>query len=575
MSKQNFDPHESDHTVSRRQFLGTTALGSAALLSGGLTSLLSRSASAAAESFQIAEATIPQLQAAMASGAMTSRALVEYYLRRIDDLNPLLHSVIETNPIAACIANQLDHERLAGHVRGPLHGIPVLLKDNIAVGPEVCEGNTHTMETTAGSLALVGSRVPGDATIVSHLRAAGAVILGKANMAEWANFRGNDNVYPLAVGWSARGGSANNAYDLSYTSWGSSAGSANGVAANLCSVAVGTETDGSITGPSAVESIVGLKPTLGLISSYGIIPISHQQDTAGPMARSVTDAAILLGALQSPSGEVLGIHVPSDYTQFLQRGSLQGARIGRDIRFFDYSYYGSGIPGDEQTVAFAEHALDVMQSLGATIVDCDTGDVFAYTDDEFTALLYEFKPQIADYLATLTNTDMRTLADLIAFNNAHCTEELVYYGQEVFEAAQQTSGYPTNPTYVAARTHARRAARAGIDNAIRSLNLDAIVAPHLTNSTGPAVAGYPNLSLPVGIRQSGRPAGMLMYSSFLREPRLIALAYDLEQRLNGRGQPRLLRSVIPIPNAGLCNNQPRQPQVFTGRAKAQVHGRIF
>jgi amidase len=575
MSKQDFDPNQSDHTVSRRQFLGTTALGSAALLSGGLTSLLSRSASAAAESFQIAEASIPELQAAMASGAVTSRALVEYYLQRIEGLNPILHSVIEPNSNAICIANQLDHERLNGHIRGSLHGIPVLVKDNIATGPEVCEGNTTIMETTAGSLALVGSRVPGDATIISHLRAAGAVILGKTNLGEWANFRGFDNVYPLAVGWSARGGSTNNAYDLSYTSWGSSAGSGNGVAANFCSVAVGTETDGSITGPSAVENIVGLKPTVGLVSSYGIIPISHQQDTAGPMARSVTDAAILLGALQSPWGEVLGIHVPADYTQFLRRGSLQGARIGRDVRYFDYSYYGSGIPGDEQTVGFAEHALDVMQSLGATVVDCDTGDVFAYTDDEFTALLYEFKAQIADYLATLTNTDMHTLADLIAFNNGHCTQELVYYGQEIFELAEQTSGYPTNPMYVAARTHARRAARAGIDNAIRSLNLDVIVAPHLTNSTGPAVAGYPNLSLPVGIRESGRPAGMLMYSTFLREPRLIGLGYDLEQEISARRQPRLLRSVIPIPNAGLCDNQPRQPQVFTGRANAPLHGRIF
>ena len=575
MSKQDFDPTESDQTVSRRQFLGTTALGSAALLSGGLTSLLSRSASTAAESFQIAEASIPELQTAMASGEVTSRALVEYYLRRIEALNPLLHSVIETNSNAICIANQLDHERLNGNIRGALHGIPVLVKDNIATGPEVCEGNTHIMETTAGSLALVGSRVPGDATIISRLRAAGAVILGKANLGEWANFRGNDNVFPLAVGWSARGGSTINAYDLSYTSWGSSAGSANGAASNLCSVAVGTETDGSITGPSAVENIVGLKPTLGLVSPYGIIPISHQQDTAGPMARSVTDAAILLGVLQSPWGEVLGIHVPTDYTQFLQRGSLQGARIGRDLRYFDYRYYGSGIPGDEETVAFANNALIEMESLGATVVDCDTGDVFAYTDDEFTALLYEFKAQIAAYLATLTNTNMRTLADLIAFNNAHCEQELVYYGQEVFEMAEQTSGYPTNPTYVAARTHARRAARAGIDNAIRAQNLDAIVAPHLTNSTGPAVAGYPNLSLPVGIRQSGRPAGMLMYSTFLREPRLLGLAYDLEQQIHVRRQPRLLGSVIPIPNAGLCTGQPRQPQVFTGRANAPAHGRIF
>jgi amidase len=432
------------------------------------------------------------------------------------------------------------------------------------------------MQTTAGSLALVGSRVPDDAFIVRRLRDAGAVILGKANLGEWANFRGNLITYPLAVGWSARGGNTINPYNLSYTSWGSSSGSANGVAANLCSVAVGTETDGSITGPSAVECIVGLKPTLGLVSQNGIIPISHQQDTAGPMGRSVTDVAILLGALQTPFGRVVGQPLPDDYTRFLRRGALQGARIGRDVRFFDYSYYGSGIPGDHSTVGFAEHALDVMKSLGATIVDCDTGDVFAYTDDEFTALLYEFKAQIAQYLATLTNTNMRTLADLINFNTVHCRQELIYYGQEVFEAAQQTNGYPTNPMYVHARMRAQFLARRGIDNALANHNLDAIVAPHLTNSTGPAVAGYPNLSLPVGIRApSGRPAGMLMYSTFLREPKLIGFAYDLEQQMNVRRKPDFLDSVIPVPNAHLCDNRTEQGQVFTGTAKMPTHGRIW
>jgi amidase len=502
----------------------------------------------------------------MASGQVSSKDLVMGYLRRIASLNPLLNSVIETNPNAVSIAQHLDNERRRGHVRGALHGIPVLVKDNIATD--------DNMQTTAGSLALLRSHVSADAVIIQQLREAGAVVLGKANLGEWANFRGNDNVYPLAVGWSARGGSTNNAYDLSYTSWGSSAGSANGAAANLCSVAVGTETDGSITGPSAVENIVGLKPTVGLVSQDGIIPIAHEQDTAGPMGRSVTDIAILLGALQSPFGEVIGHQLPSDYTQFLQRGSLQGARIGRDVRFFDYSYYGSGIPGDEETVAFAETALAVMESLGATIVDTDTGDVFAYTDDEFTALLYEFRAQIADYLATLTHTNMRTLADLIAFNNAHCEQELVYYGQEVFEQSEQAVGYPNDPTYVAARTHARNTARSGIDDALAADNLDAIVAPHLTNSTGPAVAGYPNLSLPVGIRNSGRPAGMLIYSTFLHEPQLIGFGFDLEQELNVRSQPQFLGSVIPIPNANLCTGQPRQPQVFTGRAHIQ-HGRIF
>jgi amidase len=567
MNEEYSDRSGLDHSITRRKFLGTTAMGSAALLTGGLTSLLRQSASAL-ENLDFLERTIPELQAKMASGEFTSAQLVRAYLDRIHSLNPLLHSVIQTNPDAVQIAVDLDNERRNGHVRSPLHGIPVLVKDNVATDDQ--------MQTTAGSLPLVGSNVPGDAVIIRRLRNAGAVILGKTNLGEWANFRGNINVYPLAVGWSARGGNTINAYNLGYTSWGSSSGSANGVAANLCSVAVGTETDGSITGPSSVECIVGLKPTLGLVSQQGIIPISHQQDTAGPMGRSVTDVAILLNALRSPFGRVFGQPLPIDYTQFLQRGALQGARIGRDVRFFDYSYFGSGIPGDHSTVGFAEHALQVMEDLGATIVDCDTGDVFEYTDDEFTALLYEFKAQIAQYLATLTNTDMRTLADLIRFNQVHCRQELVYYGQEVFEAAEQTNGYPTNPMYVHARTRAQFLARRGIDNALTTHNLDAIVAPHLTNSTGPAVSGYPNLSLPVGIRRpTGRPAAMLMYSTFLREPKLIGLAYDLEQRMQVRRQPEFRGSVIPVPNADLCDNRTEQPQVFPGTAKMPAHGRIW
>jgi len=525
-----------------------------------LVHLLRQSASAAG-GFDFVEKSIPELQAAMAAGQLNSRQLTHGYIRRIQSLNPLLHSVIELNPNAMAIATQLDAERRRGGVRGPLHGIPVLVKDNIATD--------DNMQTTAGSLALLRSHVPADAVIIQQLRDAGAVILGKANLGEWANFRDDEaETYPLAVGWSARGGSTNNAYDLSYTSWGSSSGSANGAAANLCSVAVGTETDGSITGPSAVENIVGLKPTLGLVSQDGIIPIAHEQGTAGPMGRSVTDVAILLGVLQSPFGEVLGHQLPDDYTQFLDPNALDGAVIGRDVRFFDYSYYGSGIPGDELTVAFAENALSVMHDLGATIVDVDTGDVFAYSGDEFTALLYEFSAQIADYLATLTHTNMRTLADLIAFNVANCPQEMPYYDQDTFLLSEQFPGYPNNPAYIAARTHARTAARSGIDNVINS-GVDAIVAPHLTNSTGPAVSGYPNLSLPVGIRDSGRPAGMLMYSTFLHEPHLIGFGFALEQALNVRQQPQFLGSVIPIPNGGFCTGQPRQPQVFSGRAHAQ------
>jgi amidase len=575
MNKKN-SRSEHDRTITRRKFLGTTAAGSAALLAGGLTSLVSRSASAL-ENRDFVERTIPELQEKMASGEFTSAQLVRAYLERIESMNPLLHSVIQTNPSAVCIAQQLDDERRMGHVRGPLHGIPVLVKDNIATAPEVCGGNETMMQTTAGSLALVGSRVPGDAFIISRLRNAGAVILGKANLGEWANFRDDEaETYPLAVGWSARGGNTINPYNLSYTSWGSSSGSANGVAANLCSVAVGTETDGSITGPSAVEDIVGLKPTLGLVSQQGIIPISHQQDTAGPMGRSVTDVAILLNVLRTPFGRVAGQPLPDDYTRFLRRGALQGARIGRDVRYFDYSYYGSGIPGDFSTVGYAEHALEAMKDLGATIVACDTGDVFEYTDDEFTALLYEFKVQIAQYLATLSNTNMRTLADLIAFNTVHCKQELVYYDQDVFLAAEQTSGYPTNPLYVNARTHAQYLARFGIDHALAAQNLDAIVAPHLTNSTGPAVAGYPNLSLPVGIRPSGKPAGMLMYSGFLQEPKLIGFAYDLEQEQKVRRKPDFLGSVIPVPNGHFCDGQQQgQSEAFPGTATMPPHGRIF
>jgi amidase len=560
MIKQSSNRLNLDHIITRRKFLGTTALSSAALLTGGVTSLLQQSASAD-RGFGFVELSIPELQAAMASGQLTSRELTLGYIRRIQSLNPLLHSVIELNPNAIAIATQLDAERRRGSIRGPLHGIPLLVKDNIATDDQ--------MQTTAGSLAIYGSHVPADAVIIQQLRAAGAIILGKSNLGEWANFRDDEaETYPLAVGWSARGGSTINAYDLSYTSWGSSSGSANGAAANLCSAAIGTETDGSITGPSAVENIVGLKPTLGLVSQDGIIPIAHEQDTAGPMARSVTDVAILLGVLQSPFGEVIGHQLPDDYTQFLDPNALDGAVIGRDVRFFDYSYYGSGIPGDELTVAFAENALSVMESLGATVVDVDTGDVFAYNGEEFTALLYEFRAQIADYLATLTHTDMHTLADLIAFNDAHCVQEMPYYDQDVFLLSEQFPGYPNDPAYIAARTHARTAARSGIDSVISS-GVDAIVAPHLTNSTGPAVAGYPNLSIPVGIRDSGRPAGMLMYSTFLHEPQLIGFGYALEQALNVRQQPQFLGAVQPIPNGGFCtghrnHGQPHLP-----------HGRIF
>ena len=548
---------------SRRTFLRATAATGASILSGGFGSSLARAAAAAKPGDPIwIEKTIPELQALMGSGALTSRELTRGYLQRIAQFNPLLRAVIETNPRAEAIAAQLDNDRRQGRgLRGPLHGIPILVKDNIATDDQ--------MQTTAGSLALVNSKVPDDAVVTQRLRSAGAVILGKANLGEWANFRG---FTPFGFyGWSARGGATHNPYLLDHTAFGSSSGSAVGVVANLCAAALGTETDGSIIGPSNSNLAVGLKPTLGLISQQGIIPLSRNQDTAGPMGRTVTDVAVMLGVLQSPFGPAAGRPLPAGYTQFLQRGALNGARIGVDQRFFD-DYAAYGWPGDDDTLPYVQQALDAMESLGATLVPTDTGDIYAYSGDEFMALLCEFKAHLPEYLATLTHTRMRTLADLIAFNLAHCPAELAYFGQELFELSDSTAGL-AEPGYQAARDNALFLARSGIDNALVAGNLDAIVAPHLTNSTGPAVSGYPSLALPVGITPAGKPAGMLMYSTFLEEPALIGFAYDLEQELNVRRQPQFLGTVNDPPNAGLCGALPA-PHVFKGKAHLP-HGRLF
>jgi amidase len=400
------------------------------------------------------------------------------------------------------------------------------------------------------------------------------VIIGKGNLGEWANFRGNSPAdFPVwSAAWSARGGETRNPYLLSYPTLGSSSGPGAAVAANLCSVAVGTETDGSVVAPSNANLVVGLKPTLGLISQEGIIPISHNQDTAGPICRTVTDVAILLGVLQSPFGPILGHAVPSDYTQFLQPGALKGARIGVDRRFFDqFDVY--GFPWDTDTLPYAWNALSTMAALGATLVDTDTGDIYAYFSDEFTALLFEFKVHIAQYLTGLTHTNMRSLADLIAFNVAHCTAEMPFFGQELFEISESTDGL-TDPVYQAARANAMQSARLGIDGAIARDNLDAIVAPHLTNTTAAAVSGYPNLALPVGITPAGKPAGILMYSTFLHEPRLLAFGYALEQALNVRVQPQFLSAVSNPADAGICASLPAKPHVFTGKDHLP-HGRFF
>jgi amidase len=539
--------------MSRRSFLATTAAAGGALLGPGWGSL-SRAgdplAAIADENAPWFEASIPQLQTLMASGALSSRALTLAYLHRIDRFNPLLNAVIETNPQAVSIATQLDNERRAGNVRGALHGIPVLVKDNIATDDQ--------LQTTAGSLALLNSRVPADSPLISGLRAAGAVILGKSNLSEWANFRGFapcPSSFTCLDGWSARGGFTHNPYILSWDTSGSSSGSAVAAATNLCAGAVGTETDGSITSPSANNLIVGLKPTVGLVSQQGIIPISHSQDTAGPMARTVTDVAILLGALQSPFGPVAGVNLPQDYTQFLQRGALKGARIGVDRKFFTLDY-----GGEPPFAAIAERAINAMRSLGAVIVDpVNSADPLAFGDAEFTVLLDEFKVDVAKYMAGLTHTSMQTLADLIAFNESHCPQEMKWYGQEIFEMSQATSGDLTDPDYLAARQQCIQLSRdQGIDAALQKDNLDAIIVPTWSFGTAPAaVAGYPNISVPVGITDDGRPAGIWMFSGFLQEPKLLALAYDLEQEIQPRLQPTFPGSPPVWEDAGICATLPK------------------
>ena len=540
-------PTESQREeFSRRTFLRAGCAATAAMMAGGVASLAAADAARARGDDSIwLDKSIHKLQALMNAGRLTSVELTLGYLRRIAELNPVLHAVIEINPHAAALAARLDVERRLGReLRGPLHGIPVLVKDNIATD--------DLMETTAGSLALVHSRVPGDSVVVARLRAAGAIILGKANLGEWANFRGFN---PLGFyGWSARGGATHNPYLLSHTTFGSSSGSAVAPAANLCAVAVGTETDGSIVGPSNANMIVGLKPTLGLVSQRGIIPISREQDTAGPMGRSVTDVAILLGVLQSPFGPIAGRSLPSDYTRFLRRGALAGKRIGFDRTLFYDQYDAYGYPGEADTLPYFDQALAVMRALGAEIVETNTGDVYEYFEDEFTGLLFEFKNHLEQYLATLSRTRMRKLADLMAFNLANCAKEMPYYGQELFELSEETGGDLSNPDYLAARARARAAAQSGILDALQAQNLDAIVAPHLSNSTAPAVAGYPNLALPVGITPAGKPAGMLMYSGPLEEPELLGIAYDLEQALDVRRQPQMLGAIDDPPNAGLCGD---------------------
>lgn len=529
--------------ITRRSLLGTAAAGGTALALGTGPAAWGTSGPAIEDGPWI-EASIADLQRLMATRELTSGELTQAYLRRIGDVDQVLHSVIETNPLALFTAAFRDLERRFGRVRGPLHGIPILLKDNIA--------SVDLMQTTAGSLALVGSRPPGDAPLVARLRQAGAVILGKANLSEWANFRGGRPDGIAMNGWSARGGFTRNPYVLDFDPCGSSSGSAVAAAANLCAAAVGTETDGSIVCPAGNNLVVGLKPTVGLVSQQGIVPIAHSQDTAGPMGRTVADVAVLLNALVTPFGPVAGKTLPRDYTVFLQRGSLDGARVGVDRRLFQEDRF--AVP---EINAVVEEAIEAMAGLGATIVDpVDSGDPFDWFDDEFTVLLQEFKVDIAAYLGTLRRTRVRTLADLIAFDLERCEEEMTFLDQSVFEAAEATNGSLSDPVYLAARANSLRLARdEGIEQAMADDDLDVIVSPSFAfGSSGPAVAGYPIISVPVGLAETGWPAGIWMTARFLEEPKLLALAYDLEQELNARVQPAFAGAVPDLPPPlGLCD----------------------
>ena len=495
-----------------------------------------------ADTFALEEITAAQLQQAMTAGRYTARQVAELYLRRIEEIDrrgPELRAVIEVNPDALAIADALDAERRSKGPRGPLHGIPVLIKDNIDTADK--------MMTTAGSLALEGARPPRDAFIVERLRAAGAVILGKTNLSEWANFRSTHST----SGWSGRGGLVRNPYALDRNACGSSSGTGAAVAANLAAIGVGTETDGSIVCPSGTNGLVGIKPTVGLLSRSGIIPISHTQDTPGPMARTIADAALLLGAMTGVDAEdaasaASAAHAQTDYTKSLDAGALKGARIGVARK----QYFGYSDAADR----VVNQAIADMKAQGAIVVDpADIPTASKMDGCEMDILLYEFKADLNAYLARLgASAPVKSLDELIAFDEREKAREMPFFGQELFISARKKGGLDS-PPYKAALAKCRVLARTqGIDAVMTQHRLDAIVAPtgspawttdvvngdHFTgaSSTPAAVAGYPSITVPAG-QAFGLPVGISFIGRAWSEPKLIAVAYAYEQATKQRRPP--------------------------------------
>jgi amidase len=489
------------------------------------------------------EASIAELQRLMASGRMTTRQLVQQYLERIDALDrqgPALRSILETNPDALRLAAELDDERRSQGPRGPLHGVPILLKDNI---------DTVDMMTTAGSLALVGPPPSQDATVTARLRAAGAVILGKANLTEWANFRSTRS----SSGWSGIGRQGLNPYVLDRNPCGSSSGSAQAVAANLVTAALGTETAGSIVCPASACGVVGIKPTVGLTSRAGVIPIAHTQDTVGPICRTVADAAAVLGALvgvdphDPATGDSDG-QFPKDYTRYLDANGLQGARIGVVRQYFGVN---------EHVDRIVEPLLGVMRERGAVLVDpANFTNFSAFPGEQRTVLQYEFKADLNRYLATRVDVPVHTLEEVIAFNQTHALEEMLYFQQELLIAAQ-ARGPLTDQAYLdAIALDARIARQEGIDEVMDRLELDALFAPtrspawvidvinggrgFIDSSTPAALAGYPLITVPAGYAFGELPVGVTFMGRRWGEPTLVKLAFAFEQATRVRRPPKFL-----------------------------------